>query len=51
VHSRGTIKRGPVTKIGISLARTCLVEAALTFRHAARISQNSRSLEGATNDR
>ena len=32
-HSSGaTIKRGPITKTGNSLARTCLVEAALTYR-------------------
>jgi transposase len=37
-HSSGaTIKRGPITKTGNSLARTCLVEAAWTYRHPARV--------------
>ena len=34
-----TIKRGPITKTGNSLARTCLVEAAWTYRHPARVTQ------------
>lgn len=39
-HSSGaTIKRGPITKTGNSLARTCLVEAAWTYRHPARVTQ------------
>jgi transposase len=39
-HSSGaTIRRGPITKTGNSLARTCLVEAASTYRHPARVTQ------------
>ncbi len=39
-HSSGaTIKRGAITKTGNSLARTCLVEAAWTYRHPARVTQ------------
>jgi transposase len=39
-HSSGaTIKRGSITKTGNSLARTCLVEAAWTYRHPARVTQ------------
>jgi transposase len=39
-HSSGaTIRRGPITKTGNSLARTCLVEAAWTYRHPARVTQ------------
>jgi transposase len=37
-HSSGaTIRREPITKTGNSLARTCLVEAAWTYRHPARV--------------
>jgi len=43
-HSSGaTIKRGPITKTGNSLARTCLVEAAWTYRHPARVTQIIRA--------
>ncbi len=47
-HSSGaTIKRGPITKTGNSLARTCLVEAAWTYRHPARVTKIIRDrLEG-----
>jgi len=39
-HSSGkTIRRGPITKTGNSLARTCLVEAAWTYRFPARVSR------------
>ena len=39
-HSSGaTIRRGPITKTGNSLARTCLVEAAWTYRLPARVTQ------------
>lgn len=34
-----TIRRGPITKSGNSLARTCLVEAAWTYRFPARVSR------------
>jgi len=45
--SGGTIKRGPITKTGNSLARTCLVEAAWTYRHPARVTKIIRDrLEG-----
>jgi len=47
-HSSGaTIKRGAITKTGNSLARTCLVEAAWTYRHPARVTKIIRDrLEG-----
>jgi transposase len=39
-HSSGaTIRRGAITKTGNTLARTCLVEAAWTYRHPARVTQ------------
>jgi transposase len=39
-HSSGaTIRRGAITKTGNALARTCLVEAAWTYRFAPRVSQ------------
>jgi transposase len=39
-HSSGaTIRRGGITKTGNSLARTCLVEAAWTYRFPARVTQ------------
>ena len=39
-HSSGvTIKRGSITKTGNGLARTCLVEAACTYRHLGRVTQ------------
>ena len=39
-HSSGaTINRGAIPKTGNSLARTCLVEAAWTYRHPARVTQ------------
>jgi transposase len=39
-HSSGaTIRRGPITKTGNALARTCLVEAAWTYRFPARVTQ------------
>jgi len=39
-HSSGqTIRRGPITKSGNTLARTCLVEAAWTYRFPARVSR------------
>ena len=39
-HSSGaTIRRGAITKTGNVLARTCLVEAAWTYRFAPRVSQ------------
>ena len=39
-HSSGaTIRRGAITKTGNSLARTCLVEAAWTYRFPARVTQ------------
>ncbi len=39
-HSSGaTIRRGAITKTGNALARTCLVEAAWTYRFPARITQ------------
>jgi transposase len=39
-HSSGaTIRRGALTKTGNTLARTCLVEAAWTYRFPARVSQ------------
>jgi hypothetical protein len=39
-HSSGqTIRRGPITKSGNLLARTCLVEAAWTYRFPARVSR------------
>ena len=45
--SGGTIKRGPITKTGNSLARTCLVEAAWSYRHPARVTKIIRDrLEG-----
>jgi transposase len=37
--SDATIRRGAITKTGNSLARTCLVEAAWTYRHPARVTQ------------
>ena len=47
-HSSGaTIRRGPITKTGNALARTCLVEAAWTYRFPARVTQIIRDrLEG-----
>jgi transposase len=47
-HSSGaTIKRGAITKTGNSLVRTCLVEAASTYRHPARVTKIIRDrLEG-----
>src|SRR5512132_941935 len=42
-HSSGaTIRRGPITKTGNALARTCLVEAAWTYRFPARVTQTIR---------
>jgi transposase len=42
-HSSGqTIRRGPITKSGNPLARTCLVEAAWTYRFPARVSRTIR---------
>jgi transposase len=39
-HSSGaTIRRGAITKTGNALARTCLVEAAWTYRFPARVTQ------------
>ena len=39
-HSSGaTIRRGSITKTGNALARTCLVEAAWTYRFPARVTQ------------
>ena len=39
-HSSGaTVRRGAITKTGNVLARTCLVEAAWTYRFAPRVSQ------------
>jgi transposase len=39
-HSSGaTIRHGPITKTGNALARTCLVEAAWTYRFPARVTQ------------
>jgi len=39
-HSSGaTIRRGPITKTGNALARSCLVEAAWTYRFPARVTQ------------
>src|SRR5580700_7766136 len=39
-HSSGaTIRRGAITKTGNTLARTCLVEAAWTYRFPPRVSQ------------
>ena len=39
-HSSGaTIRRGAITKTGNTLARTCLVEAAWTYRFPARVTQ------------
>jgi transposase len=39
-HSSGaTIRRGGITKTGNELARTCLVEAAWTYRFPARVTQ------------
>jgi transposase len=39
-HSSGaTIRRGPITKTGNTLARTCLVESAWTYRFPARVTQ------------
>src|SRR5437763_14863466 len=39
-HSSGAmIRRGAITKTGNALARTCLVEAAWTYRFPARVSQ------------
>ena len=39
-HSSGaTVRRGAITKTGNTLARTCLVEAAWTYRFPARVSQ------------
>lgn len=39
-HSSGaTIRRGAITKTGNALARTCLIEAAWTYRFPARVSQ------------
>jgi transposase len=39
-HSSGAaIRRGAITKTGNALARTCLVEAAWTYRFPARVTQ------------
>lgn len=39
-HSSGaTVRRGAITKTGNTLARTCLVEAAWTYRFPARVTQ------------
>jgi transposase len=39
-HSSGaTVRRGTITKTGNTLARTCLVEAAWTYRFPARVTQ------------
>ncbi|MDH3663876.1 MAG: IS110 family transposase [Alphaproteobacteria bacterium] len=39
-HSSGrTVRRGPITKTGNSLARTSLIEAAWTYRFPARVSR------------
>jgi transposase len=39
-HSIGsTVRRGPITETGNSLARSCLVEAAWTYRFPARVSR------------
>jgi len=39
-HSSGaTVRRGAITKSGNGLARTCLVEAAWTYRFPARVTQ------------
>jgi hypothetical protein len=39
-HSSGaTIRRGAITKTGNTLARTCLVEEAWTYRSPARVTQ------------
>ncbi len=39
-HSSGaTVRRGGITKTGNALARTCLVEAAWTYRFPARVTQ------------
>ena len=39
-HSSGaTVRRGTITKTGNALARTCLVEAAWTYRFPARVTQ------------
>jgi len=39
-HSSGaTVRRGAITKTGNALARTCLVEAAWTYRFPARVTQ------------
>jgi transposase len=41
-HSSGaTIRRGAITKTGNTLARTCLVEAAWTYRFPARVTRSS----------
>jgi transposase len=43
-HSSGTtIRRGAITKTGNILARTCLVEAAWTYRFPARVTQIIRN--------
>ena len=43
-HSSGaTIRRGAITKTGNALARTCLVEAAWTYRFPARVTQIIRN--------
>lgn len=43
-HSSGaTVRRGSITKTGNTLARTCLVEAAWTYRFPARVTQIIRN--------
>jgi transposase len=43
-HSSGaTVRRGAITKSGKGLARTCLVEAAWTYRFPARVTQIIRN--------
>jgi transposase len=47
-HSSGaTIRRGSITKTGNVLARTCLVEAAWTYRFPARVTQIIRARQKA----
>jgi hypothetical protein len=41
--SSATIRRGAITKTGNTLARTCLVEAAWTYRFPARVTQIIRN--------